>query len=436
MVNRKESKPALPPLGLGYIAGLLRANGVDVEIYDMLAEGYYDEHIKGDYIVYGHGSLHLIEKLKRFKPTHVGVSCMMSLRHYEACSVIRWVKTFDQDIITVIGGCHPSSMPELVLEECGEYLDYLVIGEGELAMMDIQQGTVNAEDKIVYGKSLPVFDTLPFPAHDLLPLNLYKKIWEETSYHFYEAKKYVIMNTSRGCVNSCEHCPHEIVFGKGWRGRRLKRLIEEVKWVVEELGVEEIQFHEYNGQVNKKFMKELAIALKPFNIRWGFPIGVWVKLLDKELLELMYDSGMDYINLAIESPKSDVLKTMPGKDVDLNYVEQVIKWCREIGYYINGFFMIGYPNQTLEDMWDTVIYSRSLDINTVAIFIAQPLPGTVLWERVKFIDDFHPFMLRYGKCNTKSDLWTPEQVEHIRHEGRRMFIESKKGKLRGGNFRI
>jgi len=151
----------------------------------------------------------------------------------------------------------------------------------------------------------------------------------------------------------------------------------------------------------------------------------------------MYDSGMDYINLAIESPKKEVLDTMPGKDVDLKYVDKVIKWCNDIGYYINGFFMVGYPNQTLKEMWETIEYAKSVDIHTAAFFIMQPCPGTPSWEKVDFIDNFHPMMLRYGKCNIKSKLWKPEEVEHVRHNGREDFVKSKerKGwKLRGDDF--
>jgi radical SAM superfamily enzyme YgiQ (UPF0313 family) len=202
--------------------------------------------------------------------------------------------------------------------------------------------------------------------------------------------------------------------------------------------VTDIQYHEYNGLVERGFAENVACALKPFKIRWGYPEGVWLQQLDKPLLETMFNAGMDYINLAIESPHEGVLSTMPGKDVKIQHAEQVVKWCRDIGYYTNAFFMIGFPDQTIEEMNKTVDYAISLDIDTAVFFIAQPLPGSPSWNKVEFIDGFHPMMLRYGKCNIKSKLWTAEQVEAVRHEGRKKFLKSRagKGKMRGGNFMV
>jgi hypothetical protein len=125
---------------------------------------------------------------------------------------------------------------------------------------------------------------------------------------------------------------------------------------------------------------------------------------------------------------------MPGKDVDIPYVHKVVKWCRDIGYYSNAFFMLGFPDQTLADMKKTVEYAINIDIDTAAFFIAQPLPGTPMWDKVKFIPGFHPM---YGKCNIVSKLWKPEQVEEIRHNGRIDFLKSRNRPdrtIRGGNF--
>jgi magnesium-protoporphyrin IX monomethyl ester (oxidative) cyclase len=437
MANRKESKPALPPYGLACIAGVLREHGHSVQIYDMLTEGYYKEQLypNGMFIRYGANQKDLNKVLDRFNPDFVGISAMMSLRHFESCDVVKWIKEYDPQIITVVGGNHATAMPRLVYNDCQGKLDYIVGGEGEYSMLSIVNRECNGP--LVSQFSHTNLFNLSMAAHDLLHLDLYERIWKDTQYHFYEINgKYITTSTSRGCVNSCHHCPHELVFGRGWRPRPVDDIIKEVDWVTSKLGVKEIQFHEYNGQVNKKFMLEIAKRMKPFQVRWGYPIGMWIKLLDKPMLEAMYDSGMDYINLAIESENPNVLGTMPGKDVDLNYVHQVIKWCNDIGYYINGFFMLGFPDQTIADMEKTVDYAISLDINTAAFFIAQPLPGTPMWDKVEFAENFHPMHLRYGKCNIKSKLWTAEQVEQVRHEGRKKFLASRGGKTRGGNFSV
>jgi magnesium-protoporphyrin IX monomethyl ester (oxidative) cyclase len=422
MDNRRESKPCLPPLGLAYIAGYLRSKGHMVQIYDMQAEHYHDEiSLRNGYITYGWNPAELICRLSIFRPDYVGISCITSQRHWEMIDVLKTIKNVYPKIITVVGGNHPSSLPELVMKEGNP--DYCVIGEGELAFQYIIES--NPPKGIIdFSKVHPEIDDLSFPAHDLLPLDKYLQIWNETHYHFYQAQKFVIMNTSRGCAHGCEHCPHEVVFGKRWRNRSLELIEEELKFVIS-LGVKEVQFHEYNGFMDKEYMYNVALLMKKYNLVWNVPIGVWIKQLDKEFIKHLKDCGMNCIDLAIESPKQNVLCTMPGKNVDIEHALEVIDWCKDVNLYVNAFFMIGFPDQTLKEMWDTVIWARTLDLDSYAIFIAQPLPKTKLWDKAKFIDGFHPFMLRYGKCNTLSELWTPQQVENIRYQGRIMFDDSK-----------
>jgi len=455
MYSRRESKPCMPPLGLAYIAGYLRSKGHEVQILDMIAEDYYEERyfyydenkihytdqrcivddfqfpLIDTFVEYGMSTDDLLRYIDKYEPDIIGVSCICSLRHFQACNIINAVKAYYPRIITVMGGNHPSSLPDLIMQDCNGNLDYLVIGEGEYVMEDI------IEDKLPKGivdlKYHTNIDDLPLPAHDLLPLDKYLEIWNKTQYHFYPAKKYVIMNTSRGCVNGCEHCPHEVVFGHGWRRRSLSKIEEEIQFV-KSLGVEEIQFHEYNGFVDKKYMEDIAHLLKKYNMVWNVPIGVWLKPLTEEYIKMLKECGMNCIDLAIESPDSSILTTMPGKDVDPKHAEDVVNWCKKYGLYINAFFMIGFENQSLIDMMNTVLYAAKIGLDTCVFFIAQPLPKTILWNKAKFINNFHPFMLRYGKCNTRSNLWKAKDVEEIRYIGRKLFLSTKIGqKLRNNN---
>jgi len=446
MYNRRESKPCFPPLGLAYIAGYLRAQGHTVQIYDMIAEHYdkeqffsYNDDVKREenerclvddyqyplsnvFIEYGMDSMELQRRLLAFTPDFVGISCITSSRHFQAVEVVKLCKTILPTCITLMGGNHPSSMPELVLKDCGGALDYCVVGEGEVVFGEICANFPYPKG-IVIAKQHLCIDELPLPAHDLLPLDKYMNIWNRSKYHYYPAQKFVIMNTSRGCAHGCEHCPHEVVFGAGWRKRSLESIEKELQFVIS-LGVKEVQFHEYNGFMSRQYMWDIALLMKKYNLVWNVPIGVWIKVLDEPFIKHLKECGMNCIDLAIESPNKDILCTMPGKNVDIDHALKVIQWCKDAKLYINGFFMIGFPEQTLKDMWNTVIWARSLDLDSVSIFIAQPLPKTKLWNKATFIDGFHPFMLRYGKCNTSSPLWKPEQVENIRYQGRLMCQES------------
>jgi len=137
---------------------------------------------------------------------------------------------------------------------------------------------------------------------------------------------------------------------------------------------------------------------------------------------------MMYVDLAIESHSQIALdKLMKGKDVDLEHAENVIKWCRELGYYINCFFMLGLEGQTKIDIEDTITYASQLDVDSIAFFIAQPIPGTPFWDECAnnslFLDGFDTFHLRYGKSNIKVSGITPKELEEYRHKARKSFVE-------------
>ena len=442
MKSRKEAKPALQPLGLGYIAGTLIANGYkDVEILDVLTEGYYNETpFKKDYIRYGLSPKEIKKRIKEFNPDIVGVTCMCDLRKYHALEICELTKEVNPNITTVIGGNPVTVKPMWYVNN--SYVDRVVCGEGESEFLRLVKEVERGErrTRIFRQNTLllhPNLDKYPFPAHHLFALDKHLEIWQKEGYHYYPAKKFTSMVMARGCPNNCEHCPHDVLF-PGYRTRSTKNIFEEVKYVHDELGVEEVQFHEYNGIVVWKIVEEFCNLMieSGYNkkVQWGWPIGIWVKVLNREKLTLMREAGMFYVDLAIESidPRLHE-KLMKGKDVDIKHTTGVIRWCNELGYYINCFFMIGLEGQTKDDIELTIQYARTLNVDSVTFFIAQPLPGTPFWDhcvdKKLFIDNFDTFHLRYGKANIKIEGITPEELEAYRHKARQSFNDY--GKERG-----
>ncbi len=447
MSNRKEAKPALQPLGLAYIAGtLLTAGYKDVQILDCIAEGYYNEtSFKDNYMRYGLSPEEIQQRIADFKPDIVGVSCICSLRRYHALEVCELAKQVNKKIITVVGGNPVTIDQKWFLEK--PYVNFAILGEGEQVFLDLVRYLNKERDRIpsngLVFKSdseyivrpqkewVKDLDTIPFPAHHLLPIDKYLEIWNREGYHYYPAKKFAMMIMSRGCPNHCRHCPHDVIF-KGYRARSAVNIFEEVVYLYNTLGIEEIQFHEYNGMVIWKTVEELcSLMIKSGlskKISWGWPIGIWLKALTYDRLKLMRDAGMTYVDLAIESSDKLLLNNlMRGKDVDLNHTMQVIEWCNNLGYYINCFFMLGLEGQTKQSIEQTIEFSKSLKVDTIAYFIAQPLPGTPFWEDCKsknlFIDGFDEFHLRYGKANIKVTGLTSEELEGYRHKAREEFME-------------
>jgi len=447
MKNRKESKPPFMPLGLMYIAGTLLANGYkDVEILDVMCEGFFNEtSFKKDYIRFGLSPKEIKRRIKEFNPDVVGVSCMASIRKYHAYEICKLAKEVNPYITTVIGGNHVTCFPQEALRR--RSVDYVILGEGEEPFLKLVQALENNTSLCFDGLASKNggyilnpqkcwrrdIDNIPFPAHHLLNLDMYLDLWKKTGYHYYEAKKFTMMVMARGCPNLCEHCPHDVLF-PGYRARSAKNVFDEIKLVHETLGVEEVQFHEYNGMVIWKTVEEFCNLMIESGlnkkITWGWPIGIWLKHLTFEKLKLMREAGMAYVDLAIESANQELLDSlMKGKDVSLEHTMDVIKWSNELDYYINCFFMLGLEGQTKADIEKTIEFAQSLNVDSVTFFIAQPLPGTPFWNHCKekglFLDDFDTFKLRYGKSNIKIEGVSAEELEMYRYKGRKDFLKHK-----------
>jgi len=450
MKNRKEGKPALPPMNLMYLAGHLRDNGYnDIKIMDVLSEGYFNEtEFKTDYIRYGLSPEEIKKQIKDFEPDIIGVSCMVDLRKYHALEICELAKEVNPLIVTVIGGNPVTLRPEVFLENT--CVDFAVIGEGEQPFLELIKYidgqdclVMNLIDGLAYYKDSELIvqpqkywrkdlDNMAFPAHDLIDLDMYENIWKKTGYQQYEARKFSMSMMARGCPNKCEHCVHSVVF-PGYRARSAKNLFEEIQWAYS-LGIREMQYHEYNGivvwSIVEEFCKLMIESGLAKEMRWGWPIGIWLKALNRDRLKLMREAGMDYLCLAIESyDQTQLNNLMKGKDVDISHVNNVIKWGREFDYQLHAFFMLGLEGQTKDDIEATITYAKHLDIDTASFFIAQPLPGCPFWdhcvEKDLFVEGFETFHLRYGKANINIEGITPKELEHYRHRARKEFVKEK-----------
>ena len=220
-----------PPLGLAYIASMLRQNH-EVKIIDSIILNY---------------TLRDIEKeLQTFNPDVVGIASVTP-SIYEAYKVAKIAKKVREDCIVVFGGPHATFMSRQTLEEC-KYIDIIVKGEGEETIKEliesIEKGaplnkvrgiTFREKNEIIDSEPRPFIkniDDIPFPSRDLLPMHLYK----------FNGVKYTTMLTSRGCPFKCSFCSSSRLFGGYWRGRSPENVLEEMKIIYEEYNIKNIEF--------------------------------------------------------------------------------------------------------------------------------------------------------------------------------------------------
>ncbi len=199
--------------------------------------------------------------------------------------------------------------------------------------------------------------------------------------------------TSRGCPFSCTFCSVK----QPYRTRSAERVLDEMGDLIETYGIREFRVIDDNFAYDKQRALDICngIVERGYDITWDAPNGLAVATLDEELLVAMKRSGFYKLILGIESGSPRTLKAM-RKPVKLDKARELIKICNKLGIWTWSTFIIGYPDETREDIQETVNFIGSIGINMISIFVAQPLIGTEIYEQydhskdVAFCNFFNP----------------------------------------------
>lgn len=401
---RLNAPPNCIPYGLGTIASLLRERNHEVGIYDVNALRPEPRETESF--------------LRKKKWDVIGLSGLITTYGYQ-----KWIagviKEAQPDAFLVSGGGLVTSIPDLVMDRIP--VDALVIGEGEITMDELVSALRSQEDlagvkglvwrdgkKVVTNKPRPNIadlDSIPFPAWDLLPMDVYLKnpIWAssaENSSGFPEDVRVTrSMNiiSSRGCPHNCDFCYH--LFGRGkYRFRSAADIIGEVRILVRDYGVDFVGFVDDNFMASAKRAVEFCRMLEdePYEITWG--CHGRVDSARPELLRTMRKAGCVWIGYGIESGSQKILDAM-GKNTTVKQAEQAVTATREAGIFANTTFIYGYPGEDEDTIRETMEFKAKLGIS-VNSFYATPYPRTPLFEEHArpLIGDMEEFVLSLGNA--------------------------------------
>ena len=357
----------VPPLGLGYLAAVLKQRGFEVEVFDLNVEVSALE-----------------ELLSVERPSIVGVSCGIGNAR-QAFEVVRKVKTCFPSCFVVMGGPYPSIIGERLLVRHSD-VDVAVIGEGEATIVELferfQNGRgVSDVDGLVFrdGKEIkrnslraPIepLDDLPFPARENLPMRLY-------------GENAGVMFTSRGCPYQCVFCSWS-VFGKRWRGHSPKYVLDEIEHLTQCYGVGTISFLDDNFAFDSDRAEKIldGITAKKSKLSLYFWNGIRVDSVTEGLLRKMRKAGCTAVNYGVESVDPDVLANI-RKGISLDQVEKAVKLTREVGIKANVFLMVGNPGDTAKVVNKVKHFVERVKVDGVHVSMATPIPSTEFWSWVE-----------------------------------------------------
>ena len=417
-----------PPIVLASVAAVLEKKHV-VSIIDAPTEGWKNlvEMDETKYRV-GLSAQAIAGRVRQWNPNVVILEIPFSGWSKTAFEVVKAVKAINKNILVVLMGQHPSARPEACLSEAGA--DFVVIGEPENTVSELMD-TLESKNQdfskingLGYKKNgqtvltskrdfIIDLDSLPFPARHLLPMNLYYEAVKENPLRGEISKPWTIVTTTRGCPYSCVFCTVCILWGRTWRARSPKNVVDEIEHLIKTYGLKQIDFYDENMTLDKKRMTDICdlIVERDLHIEWFTPNGIRADTLDETLLRKMKKAGCKKIRVAPESGVQRVVNEIIGKNLDLKTVEQAVVLCKKVGIKVGCFFVIGLIGETKKDIEETINFAaklRRLGADSLIFSIAMPLYGTAFYEQAKQSGFLREGFCDYALAATEPLVETPQ----------------------------
>ena len=369
-----------PPVGLLYLAAALRSQeGNAIKVIDLRLD---KASIQSRF-----------DEVLAFRPDVVGVTAM-SIESEVMAGIFEFLAAkLPARPFFVVGGSHATSFPESAAAV--PHVDCAVMGEGERTLVDLvrslKEKTPLEEVKgIVFSRQgrlvrtpprdlIANMDELARPAWDLIDL---EKYFLHPNFHDSRGNKKRVLPifTSRGCPFRCAYCLH--IMGPGFRARSAENVMEEIRYLrntyhIEELHIEDDIFN-FNRERALKILQ--AIVSENLGLDICFPSGLKGDLLKKEDLPLYRKAGVYLVCFGIESG-SDRILALVGKRQSLEKINAIIADCIRVGIGTHGFFMIGFPGETEEEIRRTIEFARRSRLVTANFSMVKLFPGTELFEK-------------------------------------------------------
>jgi len=218
-------------------------------------------------------------------------------------------------------------------------------------------------------------DRLPFPAWDLMPYKSY-----EGDLLMRNTTPFVTMQTSRGCPYSCTYCPYPVTQGRKLRVRTPVSVVDEIQWLVDELGVKAILFRDPEFAMKRERVLGICDEIRRRKISIAWRCETRIEDLDEDLVVRMGAAGCIGINMGIETIDETVLKNVERKRPSLDTITGIVRTCMAHDIDPFCFFVLGLPGETRETAFATIRFALQLAPTFLQFTIATPYPGTKLRE--------------------------------------------------------
>jgi radical SAM superfamily enzyme YgiQ (UPF0313 family) len=362
---------ATPPLGIGYLASVLREKGLKVRIIDDLVE-----------------KLPFNELIKRVRDSLIVGITSTTPTFNAALRYAKAIKKRLPDVFIILGGVHTTFMPYEAIKH--DFIDAVCVGEGEYTIVEVAErieaekslegvkGLIYKQDGRVIDNGRRGFiedlDSIPFPAFDLMPLNKYTLLGHKL--------EQFPMITSRGCPFACRYCSSSLFLGRKFRARSAENVADEMEWLIDKFNAKHIAFSDDTFTLNRKRVEKICDEIKKrgLDIKWS--CSSRVDTITSDLLRKMKSAGCVSIYYGIESASEEILRYY-RKKIDFDKIRKAVELTKKAGIETICSFIIGAPAERKEDIKRTLKFAIKLNPDYAQFSILTPYPGTEIYAEAK-----------------------------------------------------
>jgi len=377
LINAIGKDIKVEPLGLEYLLSSLELSGIEVILVDATIEGLSEEKF--------------VNKLRKIYPDVFGIS-ITTMGLMSDLKGLYLAKKACPDAKIVAGGPHPSAVPIELMESVKD-IDFAVIGEGEITLVELIKSLENDKDKNLKNvngigfrengtikltqprEQIKNLDSIPIPSRESID---FKKV--VAGLPFGRRNPFSIMMTSRGCPFRCIYCSKS-VFGNKYRYRSVENVIEEIEYLVSS-GIKEIRFYDDVFTLNQKRIMKLCEEMikRNFDLIWSCEGRV--DTVTSDLLREMKRAGCYHISYGVESGSQKILDRAK-KGITVSQTRDAFKITKEVGLEASAYFMFGLPGETKETLKETLSLIKDIKPDFISVSPVWIPPETELLEIAK-----------------------------------------------------
>ena len=341
-------------LGLGYLAAAIRQSmpHVGLEFF----HGNFDDP---DEIVRCASHSHLV----MFSCTSPAFSWSLRLA--------RRIKARNKSVPIVFGGYHPSALPQETVAH--DAIDQVVIGPGDGVVASIVRGR---KDQIIFGQ--PTSGLLPWPDRKLIRNERHVAVAErETGTRITSFQSY------RGCPFHCKFCAdgnQAIMYGTHRWQRDASDLVAEMEWVAETYSLGLAKFCDPTWNVSRRWVRDFCDTKIKRGLALPFQTNMHAGCGDAHMYSIMANANCTGVAIGIESGSERILATI-GKGPSKDQIRRAVGWAKDAGMKVRGFFIIGMPDETEDDLRQTEEFAEELQLDEYGFSFLCPYPGTWFYQQ-------------------------------------------------------